>query len=215
MENSERRLTALHPRLNATYDGSKWNGLEGWTVLDAAGTQFGHETQIDLSGYAMESLTFFPNAVGIQDPGVYLLRGTEDPTFSGIQVLDVITSVPMDLSTVSSLQVQGAAPGMLESVHEFETILFGLYRFFSTNTNIPYANYVQLERSQRFDSGEPTAADKLFCYRIVNLTVSGLDSSSRVSIPAARQLIGGVMSEEPDLVYMQRLKRSYELANQV
>jgi hypothetical protein len=215
MENIDRRITALHPRLNATYDGATWANLNGWTVLDLAGTQFAHETAIDLSGYAMDSLTFFPNSVGIQDPGVYLVRGTEDPTFSGIQVLDVITSVPMDLAAVSSLQVQGAGPGMLASDYEFETILFGMYRFFSTNTNIPYANYVQLERSQRFDSGEPTAADKLFCYRIVNLTVSGLDSSSRVSIPACRQLIAGVMSAEPDLVYMQRLKRSYELANQV
>ena len=215
MENTERRITALHPRLNATYNGATWDNLSGWSVLDLAGTQFAHETVIDLSGYAMDSLTFFPTSVGLQDPGVYLVRGTPDPTFSGLQVLDIITSVPMDLSTVSSLQVQGAGPGMLRSEYEFETILFGMYRFFSTNLNVPYANYVQLERSQRFDSGEPTAADKLYCYRIVNLTVSGLDPQSRVSIPAARQLIAGVMAAEPELVYMQRLKRSYELANQV
>jgi len=215
METTDRRLTALHPRLNATYNGATWDGLNGWSVLDLAGTQFAHETVIDLSGYAMGSLTFFPTSVGIQDPGVYLVRGTSDPTFSGLQVLDIITSVPMDLSTVSSLQAQGAGPGMLASKYEFETILFGMYRFFSTNINIPYQNYVQLERSQRFDSGEPTAADKLYCYRIVNLAVSGLDPESRLSIPAARQLIAGVMGEESDLVYMQRLKRSYELANQV
>tara|TARA_R110001606_G_scaffold386282_1_gene550234 strand:- start:451 stop:1107 length:657 start_codon:yes stop_codon:yes gene_type:complete len=218
MDNTERRITALHPRLSATYDGATWSGvpgLNGWSVLDLANTQFAHETVIDLSGYAMESLTFFPNSLGIQDPGVYLVRGTADPTFSGIQVLDVITSVPMDLAAVSSLQVQGAGPGMLESDYEFETILFGMYRFFSTNLNVPYTNYVQLERSQRFDSGEPTAADKLYCYRIVNLLVTGLDPESRVTIPACRQLIAGTMSAEPELVYMQRLKRSYELANQV
>lgn len=215
MENTERRIAALHPRLNATYNGATWDNLGGWSVLDLAGTQFAHETVIDLSGYAMDSLTFFPTSVGLQDPGVYLVRGSPDPTFSGLQVLDIITSVPMDLSAVSSLQVQGAGPGMLASDHEFETLLFGMYRFFSTNLNVPYANYVQLERSQRFDSGEPTAADKLYCYRIVNLTVSGLDPQSRVSIPAARQLIAGVMAAESELVYMQRLKRSYELANQV
>lgn len=215
MENTDRRITALHPRLSATYDGATWSSLDGWSVLDPAGTQFGHETVIDLSGYAMDSLTFFPTSVGLQDPGVYLVRGTPDPTFSGLQVLDIITSVPMNLREVSNAQVQGKGPGMLGTDAEFETILFGMYRFFSTNTNIPYENYVQLERSQRFDSGEPTAADKLYCYRIVNLLVSGLEDGSRVSVPACRQLIAGVMGAESDLVYMQRLKRSYELANQV
>lgn len=215
MDNTERRLTALHPRLNATFDGATWSGLNGWEVLDLAGTQFGHETQLDLSGYSRESMTFFPESLGLQDPGVYLLRGTVDPSFSGLQVLDIITSVPMDLSAVSSLQVQGAAPGMLASEHDFSTILFGMYRFFSTNTNIPYTNYVQLDRSQRFDSGEPTAVDKLYCYRIVNLLVDGLDPQSRVNIPACRQLVSGMFSEESELVYMQRLKRGYELANQV
>jgi hypothetical protein len=221
MENQERRLTAMHPALNATFDGVTWtglNGLDGWEVLNAAGTRFAHEASIDLSGYAMDSLTFFPTSVGLQDPGVYLVRGTPDPTFSGMQVLDIITSVPMNLAqldTLSSRQVQGKGPGMIGTDLDFTTILFGMYRFFSTNVNIPYANYVQLERSQRFDSGEATAADRLYCYRIVNLTVSGLDPESRVNIPAARQIIAGVMSAEKELVYMQRLRRSYELANQL
>ena len=174
MDDTDRRLTALHPRLNATFDGAAWTGVNGWQVLDLAGTQFAHETQLDLSGYSRESMTFFPNALGLQDPGVYLVQGDVDPRFSGLQVMDIITSVPMDLAAVSSLQVQGAGPGMLASDYDFSTILFGMYRFFATNLNIPYTNYVQLERSQRFDSGEET-----------------------------------------ELVYMQRLKRGYELANQV
>jgi len=104
---------------------------------------------------------------------------------------------------------------MLGSTREFETILFGSFRFFTENTQIPYPNYQQLERSQRFDSGEPTAADKLYCYRIVCMLTTDLDDNSVLSIPAARQLVAGVMGEETELVYMQRLKRSYELANQV
>tara|TARA_R110000823_G_C15732134_1_gene479871 strand:- start:93 stop:740 length:648 start_codon:yes stop_codon:yes gene_type:complete len=215
MDDTDRRLTALHPRLNATFDGAAWTGVNGWEVLDLAGTQFAHETQLDLSGYSRESMTFFPNALGLQDPGVYLVKGDVDPRFSGLQVMDIITSVPMDLAAVSSLQVQGAGPGMLASDYDFSTILFGMYRFFATNLNIPYTNYVQLERSQRFDSGEPTAVDKLYCYRIVNLLVDRLVPDSKVNIPACRQLVSGVFSEETELVYMQRLKRGYELANQV
>ena len=210
----ERRLAALHPSLNATYDGANWGNLNGWEQL--SGTRVAHETQIDLSGYAMESLTFFPQAIGLQDPGTYAFKAGAPATYSGLEVLDIVTSVPMDLLTVADIQTASAiGPGMLGSLYEFETIIFGMYRFFTTNTNIPYPNYQQLERSQRFDSGEPNASDKLYCYRIVTAITDDLDPSSIMQIPAARQLIGGAMGAESDLVYMQRLKRSYELANQV
>ena len=190
--------------------------LNGWQVVPAADTILFHETQIDLSGYAMDSLTFFPTSLGLQDPGLYQLRVGACSTYSGMIVLDVVTSVPMTIQDVSDFMVTtNAGPGMLGTPQEFETLLFGSFRFFTENTQIPYPSYQQLERSQRFDSGEPTAADKLYCYRIVTLLTADLDDSSFVSIPAARQLIAGVMGEESELVYMQRLKRSYELANQV
>ena len=206
----------MHPSLSSDYSTGQWNNLNGWTVLNAAETRFAHETVIDLSGYAMESLTFFPAAIGLQDPGFYTYLPGAGSTYNGMQVLDIVTSVPMDLDTVANSQGLGRGPGMLGSLYEFETILFGMFRFFTANTNIPYANYQQLERSQRFDSGEPNAADKLYCYRIVTLLSDGPpEPTSRFAVPAARQLIGGAMDAESELVYMQRLKRSYELANQV
>lgn len=203
----------MHPSCNAQYDGAAWTNLNGWEL--AGGTSISHSTVIDLSGYAMESLTFFPAAIGLQDPGIYLFKGSNTSPFTGLQVLDIVTSVPMDVSQVATVQTGAVGPGLLGSLYEFETILFGMYRFFSLNSNIPYLNYQQLERSQRFDSGEPNAADKLFCYRIVTPLSQDLTPESILSIPAARQLIGGAMDEESELVYMQRLKRSYELANQV
>ena len=208
----ERRLTALHPALDANYSTGAWSGLNGWTVLDAAETRFGHETAIDLSGYAMERLTFFPQAIGLQDPGIYTYFPGDGSAYNGLQVLDIVTSVPMDLNAVANAQASGIGPAMIDSLANFETIVFGMYRFFTANTNIPYPNYQQLERSQRFDSGEPNASDRLYCYRIVSLFSSGPpEPTSFVKIPAARQLIGGMMDEESELVYMQRLKRSYEL----
>ena len=216
MELSERRIAALHPALNATYSESDgWSPLNGWQELRAS--ILAHETQIDLSGYAMDSLTFFANGVGLQDPGIYAFKpGETSETFQGLVVLDIVTSVPMDLETVADTIMNDiTAPGMLGSLYEFETILFGMYRFFSPNTNIAFPNYQSLVRSQRFDSGEPTAADKLYCYRVVGTVTLDLDDNSIIQIPAARQIIAGAMGDEPDLVYMQRLKRSYELANQV
>jgi hypothetical protein len=140
---NDRTLSAMHPSLVASFEDALggWQNLNGWSVTPSTNTLY-HETQIDLSGYAAESLTYFPEAVGIQDPGTYLARG---------------------------------GPG----------------------------------------SGDPTAADKLFCYRIVSVISDDLGDGALAVIPAARQILNGYMDEETELVYMQRLKRSYELANQV
>jgi hypothetical protein len=221
MDNTARRLTALHPSLVGAWDNAlgTWSPLNGWQ--QASTTVYFHETSIDLSGYARESMTFFPDAVGLQDPGIYTL-GIQtllpDAPQQALQVLDIITSVPMDINQVALLQSpspNNAGPAMLGSEYDFSTILFGMYRFFTANTNMPYPAYQQLERSQRFDSGEPTAVDRLFCYRIVRSLQQDLIDGDTIGIPACRQLVSGVFSEESELVYMQRLKRGYELANQV
>ncbi|MGI9459167.1 MAG: hypothetical protein ACR2NF_04145 [Pirellulales bacterium] len=91
-----RRLAALHPSLTVTYaGGTVWNPSPttpqtGWSQL-SSNTGWFHETQIDLSGYAMDSLTFFPSAVGVQDPGVYRMLPGATSTTSSLYVLDLIT----------------------------------------------------------------------------------------------------------------------------
>lgn len=214
MSEEDRTLKAMHPNLIATYDDTAnvWTNLNGWNV---DGSLIWHETALDLSGYAMQSLTIFPEAVGIQDPGTYLFKAGVASPYSAIHVLDIITSVPMDIPQVSADIVNNIGPALLGSLYEYETIIFGSYRFFTLNQNIPYPNYQQLERSVRFDSGEPNASDKLFCYRIVRTLQTDLDDDSTLTIPATRQLVSVKLEEESELVYMQRLKRSYELANQV
>jgi len=213
----DRTLSAMHPSLVATFDPGTgtWLNLNGWQVGGSATVLF-HETQIDLSGYAAKSLTYFPEAVGIQDPGTYLFKGGPGATYTALQVQDIITSVPMNIAEVAGVQASlNVGPGMLGSTRDAQTILLGQYRFFTPNSFLSYPNYVQLERSQTFGSGDPTAADKLYCYRIVTAVSDDLGDGSVLVIPAARQILNGYMDEETELVYMQRLKRSYELANQV
>ena len=218
-----RRLAAMHPALTQQYTGAGTTWIPyagtiqtGWSQL-ATGSGWFHETQIDLSGYAMDSLTFFPSAVGIQDPGIYRMAPAAASLSSGLYVLDLITSTPINPDEImnADLTGQNLGPGMFGSDETFETILYGLFRIFSENNTIKIPNFQQLQRSQRFESGEPTAADKLYCYRIVQIVADSLDPLTYILVPAARQLIAGRITEESELVFMQRLKRSYELANQV
>jgi hypothetical protein len=212
MDNIERRLEADHPALASIYDGANWGTLNGWEQLSS--TVVAHETRIDLSGYTRDSLTFFPTGVGLQDPGIYRFSPVVDPAnpLIALQVLDIVTSIPMDLLEVATTMVNdNAAPGMIGSSSQFESILFGAYRWFTPNDQVSYPNYMSLERSERFDSGEPSASENLYCYRIVQTVQQSLVDGNSVQIPAARQLIAGVIAEEKDTVYFQRLKRSYEI----
>jgi len=219
-----RRLAAMHPALTLTFQGgTTWGPTPGtpspaWEILTSNSGWY-HETQIDLSGYALQDMTFFPSAVGVQDPGVYRMLPGAASTTSSLYVMDIITSTPINPNDVMVADQLGnmQGPGMFGSDETFETIVYGLLRVFAENSTIKIPNFQQLQRSQRFESGEPTAADKLYCYRIVQISsVGALDAgTSYIVVPAARQLVAGRIKEETELVYMQRLKRSYELANQV
>lgn len=73
-----------------------------------------------------------------------------------------------------------------------------------------------VEQSQ-LGSLQPTAADKLFIYRIVIPLSTVVDNTALTELFVSAQRVGfrGMMAEESQLQYMMRLKRSYELANQV
>lgn len=223
------QLTALHPRLTAITTNNPspgtWDqGREGWKKI-VAGNVWYHQTDIDLSGYALQDLTFFPEAVGIQDPGIYSLSTADSAlTALRLQVLDIVTSVPLteeQILGISDRQTGMIGPGMLGSKEDFETILMGQYRAFTYDNSLAAVpGSCILQRSQRFGSGEPNASDKLATYRIVSFYAepnfpSPFTELDRLTIPAARFLINGSMVKEEDLVHMMRLKRSYELANQV
>lgn len=69
-----------------------------------------------------------------------------------------------------------------------------------------------------FSSLEPTTADTLYCYRVLSLPQSFVGTYTRfysLLIPSRRVILSSLIDEEPYLEYMMRLKRSYELANQV
>ena len=59
-----------------------------------------------------------------------------------------------------------------------------------------------------FGSGAPVTVQKLWVYRFVYLVAASTDP---LNIPASRLLLRGMVTKESDLVYIQRLRRSYEL----
>ena len=66
-------------------------------------------------------------------------------------------------------------------------------------------------RTVKFGSGNPTAVQKLWVYRIVIFLQTPV-AGDKLVIPATNVILLADVFKEDELVYMQRLKRSYELA---
>mgnify|MGYP003679867825 CR=1 FL=1 len=196
-----------------------------WTNLSATGAALlFQETQIDLSGYALQKKSFYPHSSFEQRNAPTV--GTYQSGDRNIYDTIIVSSVPLT-KTQSALGtiVQSlpgftqydlaATPGLPEAFRLNRDVLMHQHQLISshdTTTATVSGNSIYRITSDLYASSlEPTAADVLYCYRIV--FSNGMRGNA--FLPAARVLIPGTIAKEPTLEYMMRLKRSYELANQV
>lgn len=196
------------------------------------------EMKLDLSGYTMEDLTvYFRNSFEQRAASTSIEWQVDDSTnplipFDAIFTEKVIiSSVPMTSSNLISAIFGGPGfivPGFAVGSGNFNrthiihgtNISWGIDTTFGADAvSSSGAALARMVQSQDFSSLEPTAAENLYCYRILYLpraynrtSEKGLDY---LRIPAIRVLLNCMIEEEPQLEYMMRLKRSYELANQV
>ena len=225
-EDMQRTLCAEFSPLGIEWDkgAQEWipnPAFGGWTSL-GFGT-FYTQQDIDLSGYAMERKTFYPYSSFEQRGG--FTSGTFDATLTQqpyVIETTIVSSIPLndvELGIVVVYSPGFTMPSGLAPSGRFDraTIIHGdmkLYTIDSTMAVAGQSNSLALLQRDIFSSLEPTAADKLYCYRVVSV-VSAEGEGDGVFVPASRVLIPGNISSEPKLEYMMRLKRSYELANQV
>ena len=214
-----------------SYTGTFNNGTRNWEVdIDSAtgqmsfGWQVGgnntivYETYFDLDGYSMDDLTFFPLDANVQEPGIY---SASLVTPSNMLIMDIMCTERLPLATLENMLLQtnynyNNAPGMPGSTVEWSEITFGTLKtlgssLIATGSTgvVPYI--VQSESA--FGSGHPVVAHKLWCYRFVYC--AGSANTDRMTIPACRFLLTGEVSKEKDLVYINRLKNSYEVQGAV
>ena len=200
-----------------------WNSIEGAWQANIAGVNalnLVYEDSIDLSGYANQKLTFFPELSLLQESPVDALTG---PGAAGILDATVITTAPIDHADLVQLTALGSAPGLtdvfaVDGNLTYEQVLFCRIRVGLVDTATPSAQgFLRDKKTMQLGSMEPTAADKLFVYRVIVAypLISGVPEFEDLIAPAQRVILRGTMAEEPTIEYMMRLKRSYELANQV
>ena len=213
------------------YSGTFNNGTRNWEVdIDSATGQLGmgwqvggpnsivFETYFDLDGYSMDDLTFFPIDAGVQDPGIY---SAALQSATNMIIMDVMATERLSLDTLEIMMTQNNynynnAPGMSGSPIEWSEITFGNLKILGSSLIatgatgfIPYI----VQNESAFGSGHPVVAHKLWVYRFVYCP--GSANTDRMTVPATRFLISGEVSKEKDLIYINRLKNSYEVQGAV
>lgn len=229
-DDMDRTLCSEHPPIDATYssDQNRWivnDVTAGWTPLSAE--IFFHQQDIDLSGYALDKLTFYPYSSFEQRGAFSGAQFTASPTTQPyVYDTTIISSVPLS-NTDLLISAAITAPGFIQrsgtgvsptEAQQFDrsVIVHGQQRIYTLDSTLAVAGgFNTLREIDRltYSSLEPSAADKLYSYRIIALSLTRGEGSA-LQFPPCRILMPGVMAKEPKLEYMMRLKRSYELANQ-
>jgi len=194
--------------LPSIYPTSSWEQL--------GPTSFCQRLSIDLGGLSSRDRTLFFEANILQRPRAYIPYQLNP--LAGLSVTDqiVISSVPLEDYATAVLPdaYAGMFAGFNQSTDEFNQTILGEGVQVVQNSNI--LHILPVTDSYSFGSGEPTATSKLYLYRWILINASGpLNPGDHFTLPPIRYLGIGISGKEKDLVYIERLRRSYEAQNVV
>jgi hypothetical protein len=195
-----------------TIDGAfRWGPANGYTLRLAEKNVLFIETTIDMIGYSMDYMTFAAFDTQYQDPGIYNSKdvtGGAPSTVGSLQVMELVSTNPIsDVELVQlSNEMNRKSPGMLGTDQNFKQMIYGRYSLYCPNNNLALIGFMQLISSQGFGSKEPTASDKLWCYRII--VAPGATNGDTIQIPACRIGLKGRLYHESEAAYVMRLRRN-------
>jgi len=179
----------------------------GWTVVQPGAVPYYiYRTYIDLTGWSDQQLTMFTQGVDIQKGIMPLLGGGKAAT--GVREFDLITSRKLtDTECSVYLNIPGSSPSTVSQ----QEVIYGEFVEYGRNQTI--TNTFIKTNFETIGSGNPTAMNKLHWTRIYFFHVPG--DGDQLIIDNANLVLQAMTVEEKDLVWMERLRRSYVLQNEI
>jgi hypothetical protein len=186
----------------------------GWEIIWNTFPYLVNKSYIDLAGWSKEELTTFIQGVDFQ----HSARPRSGST--GILEVTVVDILSTRVLTDDEITNWGAIagsnsddlPGFLDSTVDLMQVIYGeRTTYVSNNTMAPGlagSVYVTLG-ADTFGSGVPTAMDKLHWTRAI--WVNGAGDNETLTIGGTNLVIQAMTDKEKDLVWMERLRRSYVL----
>jgi len=199
-----------HSTIQYRTEGSTSSGT-GWEIIGESSEALTvvNRTYIDLSGWTRQDLTTFTQGVDIQKMDTPL-RNIAATGMTNIYEFDILSTRRLTDDECSIADGTHFVPGFLPSTVDLMEVIYGERMEYGVNATVGFT-YIQIS-GETFGSGNPTAMDKLHWTRIYvffnNVT---LDS---VTVFPSNLVVQAMTVEEKDLVWMERLRRSYVLQDQ-
>jgi len=193
------------PATNAIYQTAGSTVTNGWEIITDTGghLDIAFRSYIDLSGWSRESLTTFVQGIDIQKQMIPL-KAVGALGMLKIYEFDFITTrrlTDTELSPSNLLDL----PGFLHNTVDLMEVVYGERMEYGSNTQIP-GSYVQIS-GETFGSGNPTAMNRLHWTRLVVFdSPTELDAGA---LFATNLIVQALTVKEKDLVWIERLRRSY------
>jgi len=178
----------------------------GWSTFQPGATPyFIYRTYIDLAGWSKQELTMFTQGVDIQKGIMPLLGGPK--TATGLREFDLLTT---RILTDSECAVYLNIPGSLPSTVDPQEVIYGEFVEYGRNSTI--TNTFIKTNLETIGSGNPSAMNKLHWTRIYFFHIPG--NGDQLVIDNTNLVVQAMTVEEKDLVWMERMRRSYVLQDE-
>jgi len=186
-------------------------GGQGWVAINNSHaspitTYWVNRSYIDLSGWNMQDLTMFTRGVDIQKQLMpYAGAGN---TAQGLNEMDVLSTRRLtdeECQVYATSITGGGGPGFLPSTMDLQEVVYGEIAQYAVNATI--AGTFIRTNGETFGSGNPIAVDKLHWTRIYYAYNPG--TGDTFVIHPTNLVIQATTAKEADLVWIERLRRSY------
>lgn len=214
-------IETLFPKCTASINGGTLtttipNRYQKKTVSTNVGVALLYDTTIDLSAFFVQNRTFYPYELVTQNIGrADCSTPAQWNNAASIIVYDIITSVPINGQLLVDSIVNQNYPGMPEFALDNQFIMYGCLKVYAANSTNSFPGYMTLVQSNNFGSGKPTAAEQLYCYRVIIPDSDAAVTTGTFVLPGTRYEFLGKTNVEDELGRIYRLRQSYEQVERV
>jgi len=194
---------------SAQYLDSGSTATGSWQIIreDANMLILAYRSYIDLTGWSSQDLTTFTQGVDIQKQQIPLRSITATGMLT-CDEFDFITTRKLTDTELNFDVVLGggeSVPGFKNSTVDLMQVIYGERMQYANNGTIGFS-YVQIS-GETFGSGNPTAMNKLHWTRL--FLIRGPASNDGFTIYPTNLIVQAVSAKEEDLIWIERLRRSY------
>tara|TARA_Y100001938_G_C8013254_1_gene391208 strand:+ start:226 stop:903 length:678 start_codon:yes stop_codon:yes gene_type:complete len=177
--------------------------------------QYLYDGYIDIQGWTtMRDNTFYPQMSVVQRSSQYGMSAAENGLDSMYDLLFILPRqlTSEEITKMQAISIPGFISGTLPAYYEsngvdLQHLMFGQWNLAATNsTQAPLCNVID---SDKFGSGEPTLANRLWVYRFCSLQQT---NATGFTFPPLNLFIEGAFGKEGNREYMERLRRTFVLA---